>query len=103
MNDSPTIDPKTTEIGGPEGDANRARELSGQLPRVGIADGGWSALHFDPADGRLWEFTFPESRLHGGGPPLLHVVSEEKAREKYGEQTLQEVRRRLKRGRQAVS
>ena len=81
MNDSPVTDPKTTEIT----DSDKINEALGRMPRLGITDGGWSALHFDPADGRLWELTFPESRLHGGGPPLLHVVSEEEAREKYGQ------------------
>ncbi|PSQ68200.1 MAG: hypothetical protein BRD29_04400 [Bacteroidetes bacterium QH_2_67_10] len=88
------IDAGITEVGGRGGEANRAGQLSEKLPRVGIADGGWSSLHFDPDDGRLWELTFPESHLHGGGPPVLHVISQEEAREKYGRGTMKEVRRR---------
>ena len=38
------------------------------LQRLGDADGGWSVLFRDPEDGRLWELTYPESELHGGGP-----------------------------------
>ncbi|PSQ80928.1 MAG: hypothetical protein BRD46_03260 [Bacteroidetes bacterium QS_8_68_15] len=86
------IAPDLTEIGGRSGDTDRARKLSRELPRVGITDGGWSALHFDPDDGRLWEFTFPEGHLHGGGPPLMHVLSEAEAREKYGESTMADPR-----------
>ena len=87
-----SIDPSTTEIGGPAGDTQRARELSRTLPRLAITDGGWSALHFDPADGRFWEYTYPQSELHGGGPPLMHVLSEAEAREKYGESTMADPR-----------
>lgn len=54
------------------------------LKRLAISDGGWSALYRDPRDGRLWEFTYPEGHLHGGGPPALYLMSEAEANEKYG-------------------
>jgi hypothetical protein len=47
--------------------------------------GAWETLYCDPADGRLWERTYPESASHGGGPPQLTVISLEQALEKYGE------------------
>jgi hypothetical protein len=87
------IDPKTTQIGGRDGDTQRARRLSHAFPRLGITDSGWSALHLDPGDGRFWELTFPEGHLHGGGPPLLRVVSEEEARQKYGDGAVDQGRR----------
>lgn len=45
--------------------------------------GDWEVLYRDPADGRLWERTFPEGHLQGGGPPRLKVLTEEEALLKY--------------------
>ena len=45
--------------------------------------GAWETLFRDPADGRLWERTYPQGEMHGGGPPRLTVISEIEAREKY--------------------
>jgi len=45
--------------------------------------GGWETLFEDPEDGRLWERTYPQSELPGGGPPRLTVMSAEQARAKY--------------------
>lgn len=35
------------------------------------SDEGWSALYRDPADARLWQLTYPDAGLHGGGPRIL--------------------------------
>jgi hypothetical protein len=48
-----------------------------------ISGGGWETLYQDPADGRYWELTYPQSHLHGGGPPRLINLSEQQARAKY--------------------
>jgi len=45
---------------------------------------GWDVLYRDPADGRLWELTYPEGSLQGGGPPQLRHVSHDEANRKYG-------------------
>ena len=45
--------------------------------------GAWETLFRDPTDGRYWERTFPDSQMHGGGPPRLWHISEEEARIKY--------------------
>jgi Immunity protein 27 len=45
--------------------------------------GEWETLFKDPNDGRLWERTFPNGELHGGGPPKLSIISEQTARIKY--------------------
>lgn len=44
---------------------------------------GWNLLYRDPRDGRLWEQTYPQSELHGGGPPKLAVVTLDEARTRY--------------------
>ena len=45
--------------------------------------GDWEMLFEDPDDGRLWEQTYPQSEMQGGGPPRLSVVSREQAKAKY--------------------
>jgi Immunity protein 27 len=45
--------------------------------------GGWETLFRDLDDGRYWERTYPQSEMHGGGPPRLTALSAEKAHAKY--------------------
>ena len=54
------------------------------LVKLGNDSSGWGTLFTDPSDGRLWEMIFPYSERHGGGPPELHCISAEEAKEKYG-------------------
>jgi Immunity protein 27 len=46
--------------------------------------GAWETLFRDPVDGRLWERTYPNGEMHGGGPPRLTTIAVEQARAKYG-------------------
>lgn len=57
---------------------------SNWLQRVSTDSSGWEALYKDPYDGRYWELTYPQSELHGGGPPTLRFISDESAKSKYG-------------------
>ena len=59
-----------------------------RLEKRALAHGGWDQLFVDPRDGRLWELTFPEGSLFGGGPRRLTVISAELARVKYGDDAL---------------
>jgi hypothetical protein len=61
----------------------RIEDLLPALEKLGTSGAGWSALDRDPGDGRLWELTFWQSELHGGGPPRLAVVSLNEAHEHY--------------------
>jgi hypothetical protein len=61
--------------------------IAHDLIEIGSADGGWSTLYRDPADGRYWELTYPMSYMHGGGPRSLTLVSDAVAAQKYGAQT----------------
>lgn len=54
-----------------------------ELEKVGSDPTGWDTLYRDPQDGRYWDLTFPDSSLHGGGPPRLTSVSGDHARNKY--------------------
>ena len=59
------------------------RLVSTHLAVVAVSEDGWSKLFRDPKDGRLWEHTYPQSEMHGGGPPRLETLSDEKARLRY--------------------
>jgi len=53
------------------------------LVKITLHDSGWNLLFQDPNDKRYWELTYPQSELHGGGPPMLKVLSEDKVQQKY--------------------
>lgn len=55
-----------------------------ELQHIAADASGWDHLYRDPSDGRLWELVYPNSGWHGGGPPLLRVISLDLARDKYG-------------------
>ena len=70
-----------------EGDATCARIaslISGYLVALGSDESGWDALYRDPDTGKLWELSWPQSSLHGGGPPRLRLVLADDVRSKYG-------------------
>ena len=58
--------------------------VEGHLQLIDSADAGWSRLYLDLADGRYWELTYPQSEMHGGGPPRLAHISADAAKIKYG-------------------
>lgn len=41
---------------------------------VSVDGDNWEAVYRDPADGRHWKLTYPNSHMHGGGPPMLRVL-----------------------------
>ena len=53
------------------------------LERIANHSSGWEILYRDPRDGRLWELTYPQSEMHGGGPRQLRVISRQDAAAKY--------------------
>jgi hypothetical protein len=46
-------------------------------------EGGWRTLYRDPRDGQLWERTYPQSHMHGGGPPSLSRIAAERAKAEF--------------------
>lgn len=62
----------------------RVQWLTNEVLQELCVDGdNWSALYRDPSDDRLWELTYPQGYMHGGGPPALHVISETDAKQRY--------------------
>lgn len=57
------------------------------LVKLGDDPSGWETLYRDPNDGRFWELTYPQSEMHGGGPPELRYLSQDEAAQKYGNVT----------------
>ena len=65
-------------------DVCAVRLIEYDLEKLASSHDGWDALYIDPSDGRLWELTYPDSHLHGGGPPALTIMSQRQAAKKYG-------------------
>ncbi len=54
------------------------------LEQVSVDGDNWSALYRNHDDGSYWELTYPQSHMHGGGPPTLQRVSKDDAYKRYG-------------------
>ena len=48
--------------------------ISSQLILVGEDATGWERLYKNPENGQYWLLSYPQSNLHGGGPPRLKVI-----------------------------
>lgn len=54
--------------------------IDSHLQKVAVSKSGWDLIYKDPADNRLWHLTYPQSHMHGGGPPSLFSVTESEAK-----------------------
>lgn len=54
------------------------------LTKIARSESGWETLYRDPEDLRFWELTYPQSEMHGGGPPTLRCLSRQEVKRKYG-------------------
>jgi hypothetical protein len=90
-----TIDPDETVIRGgweyiegrmvPDDALRRIQKLvRSHLQRVANGSDGWETLFLDPAEGRLWERSYPQGEMHGGGPESLRSIDRASAEQKYG-------------------
>jgi Immunity protein 27 len=55
-----------------------------RFQKIGQDWSGWETLYRDPITGELWELTYPQSEMHGGGPRHLRIISLADAQLKYG-------------------
>lgn len=60
------------------------RLIETHLVELAVVRSGSETLYRDPNDGRLWELSWPQFSLPGGGPPRLTHVTADAARLKYG-------------------
>ena len=64
---------------------DRIRQLvSTELEEISSDNSAWVVLYRDPSDGRYWELSYPQSEMHGGGPPVLAAIPDEEAKLRYG-------------------
>jgi hypothetical protein len=58
--------------------------VSDQLVKRAVDSSGLYVFCREPQDTRLWELSYPQSEMHGGGPPELKCVSEIAPRWSFG-------------------
>jgi hypothetical protein len=61
------------------------RLIREHLVKIATDPSGWHALYRDPQDSRLWELSYPQGEIHGGGPPKLTCISAQRAKAVYGQ------------------
>ena len=49
------------------------------LVQVVVDQVGWKILHRNPATGEYWKEFFPQSEMHGGGPPVFVKIPRDEA------------------------
>lgn len=63
---------------------NRINELiKTYLIKIDSDPSGWYTLYRDPSDNRMWELSYLQSDVHGGGPPQLSYLTLEEVKNKY--------------------
>lgn len=57
-------------------EGNEAQEFARKnFVQVVVDDVNWTVLHRDRMTGEYWKEFFPQSELHGGGPPVFEKIS----------------------------
>jgi hypothetical protein len=60
---------------GVEGDTEKINALlSEELIKLSTADDGWRTLLQHRLTGALWELSYPQAEMHGGGPRRLRQL-----------------------------
>jgi hypothetical protein len=58
--------------------------ISERLVKIITDSSGWHALYRDPQDSRLWELSYPQGEMQGGGAPKLTHLSAQRANAIFG-------------------
>ena len=58
--------------------------IAHHLNEVSRDPSGWVILYRDRHDGQLWELSYPQSHMEGGGPPQLATITAADAGRRYG-------------------
>jgi hypothetical protein len=65
-------------------EGNEGQEFARKnLVQVVVDDVNWKVLHRNSTTGEYWRESFPQSEMHGGGPPVFEKISEEEARREF--------------------
>jgi len=59
------------------------RIIDNCFKQIDVNGNSWSALYENPDDSSYWELTYPQSHMHGGGPPRLEHISKLEASDRY--------------------
>ena len=68
----------TDNVGGVVGDSTCQRIemlIHSHLRKLSHDTSGWHVLYQDPDDGRYRELHYPQSEVHGGGPPEIRCIT----------------------------
>ena len=57
--------------------------INNKLIEISVNGDDWETVYQDPEDRRYWLLSYPQSQMHGGGPPYLAVISEKEAQVKF--------------------
>jgi hypothetical protein len=57
--------------------------IKNHLKKMAADKTGWFVLYKDPNDNRYWELSYLQSESHGGGSPVLKIITESEAKVKY--------------------
>lgn len=54
------------------------------LNEIAKDESGWQTLYLNKEDNSYWELSYPQSEMHGGGPPeLCRVMNNNELNERY--------------------
>lgn len=82
--DSENPNEEASEVARPQAVEGRAaQEMAKRLRELAKDDYWWTTLFIDDRTGELWRMWFPQSEMHGGGPPSLEPISNEEARRQF--------------------
>jgi len=51
--------------------------------KVATDESGWDILYKEKSSNKYWELTYPNSEMHGGGEPLVSLLSLEDVKLKF--------------------
>ena len=71
---------KPTRWSGNEGEAFAKQHLV----QIKVDSVHWKVLWRNPQTGEFWKEYFPQSEMHGGGPPELVKITKEEAESEFG-------------------
>lgn len=65
-------------------EGNDGIEFLKKLQKVSVSETGWEVLYKCPDCNEYWELSYPQSELHGGGPPLVKKLKSDALKRDWG-------------------